>query len=177
MLEAGCNDQKRPAVCTEAVHVVFTTSDETLAAARVARDLTVAMGVPLMLIHFRTLPVAGAADGASRFPPAETEAFVARLRAEGVNVRLRVYVARSDRRAMPFAFKAHSLIVIAGRHRWWPTRSERWRRALEAAGHFVVFVDTSEQGARATRGNQERGAATEFRWPAGTSVIEERDRA
>jgi hypothetical protein len=41
------------------------------------------------------------------------------------------------------AFKPNSLVVIAGRRGWLPTQSTRWRRALEAAGHFVVFVDTS----------------------------------
>jgi hypothetical protein len=41
------------------------------------------------------------------------------------------------------AARPHSLIVIAGRRSWWPTRTERWRRSLEAAGHFVVFVDTT----------------------------------
>ena len=148
-LATGYNDREWPAVRTEAVHVVFTTIDETFPAERVARDLATAMGVPLTLIHFRTVPVTGAGDGAAMFPPAEIEAFVARLRAEGMNVRLRVYVARSDRRAIPFAFKPHSLIVLAGRHHWWPTRSERWRRALEAAGHFVVFVDLSERMTRA----------------------------
>jgi hypothetical protein len=76
--------------------------------------------------------------------PVETDAFIARLRAETLDIRVRVYVCRDGRRAIPLAFRPHSLIVVAGQRSWWPIESERWRRTLEAAGHFVVFVDTSE---------------------------------
>jgi hypothetical protein len=58
--------------------------------------------------------------------------------------RLRVYLCRDEHRAIPFVFKSHSLIMVAGHRRWWANRSQRLRRLLEAAGHFVVFVDTSE---------------------------------
>jgi hypothetical protein len=60
-----------------------------------------------------------------------------------VDARVRVYLCRNARRMLPWAFKPRSLIVMAGRHRWWPTEAERWRRALEAGGHAVVFVDTA----------------------------------
>jgi len=36
------------------------------------------------------------------------------LRTEGVNARVRVYLCRDERRTIPFAFKPHSLIVMAG---------------------------------------------------------------
>jgi hypothetical protein len=101
------------------------------------------MGVPVTVVHFRTVPFALPVDEPTGVSPAETEAFLERLRAEGVNARVRVYLCRDERRAIPFAFKPHSLIVMSGQHRWWPTHAERWRRVLEAAGHFVVLVDTS----------------------------------
>ena len=41
-------------------------------------------------------------------------------------------------------FKPNSLVVVAGRRGWWPTQSNRWRRALEDEGHFVAFIDTSK---------------------------------
>jgi hypothetical protein len=40
-----------------------------------------------------------------------------------------------------------SLVVIGGRHSWWPTRPERLRRTLEAQGHIVVFVNEAEHAA------------------------------
>jgi hypothetical protein len=146
--ETDSTDRTSPAIRTETVYVVFTSIDETLAAARVAHRLAGAMGVPLTIIHFRAVPFPLPVDEPTGVSPAETEAFVARLRAEGLDARVRVYLCRDERRTIPFAFKAHSLIVVAGQHRWWPTPSERWCRTLEAAGHLVVFVDTSAPSTR-----------------------------
>jgi hypothetical protein len=141
-------DHRRPAIRTDAIYVVFTSIDDTLAAVRIGGELGKAMGVPLTLIHFRAVPFQLPVDAPNGLSPVETEAFVKRVRAEGLDLRVRVYLCRDERRAIPFAFKPHSLIVVAGRQRWWPRRSERWRRMLEAAGHFVVFVDTSDTAAR-----------------------------
>jgi hypothetical protein len=146
--ETESADRTSPAIRTETVYVVFTSIDETLAAARVAHRLAGAMGVPLTIIHFRAVPYALPVDEPTGVSPVETEAFVARLRAEGVNARVRVYLCRDKRQTIAYAFKPHSLIVMAGQHRWWPTLSERWCRTLEAAGHFVVFVDTSDSSTR-----------------------------
>jgi hypothetical protein len=101
------------------------------------------MTAPLTLIHFRSVPYQLPVDGPIGISPVETDAFVARLEAEGLKIRVRVYVCRNQRLTVQLAFRRHSLVVLAGRRRWWPTRAERWRRWLESAGHFVVFVDTS----------------------------------
>ena len=141
-------ERSRAAVRTDAVYVVFTSIDDTLAAVRVAHDFANAMAVPLTLIHLRVVPYSLPVDEPTGVSPVETVGFVGRLRAEGFNLRVRVCLCRGERRAIPGAFKPHSLIVMAGRRSWWPTRTERWRRALEAAGHFVVFVDGSEDKER-----------------------------
>jgi hypothetical protein len=133
-----------PAIRTDAVYAVYTSIDDTLAAVRVAGEFARRLGVPVTLIHFRTVPYALSVDEPTGMSPVETEAFVTRLRAEGLDTRVRVYLCRDRRRAVPLAFRPHSLIVVAGQRSWWPIESERWRRTLEAAGHFVVFVDTSE---------------------------------
>jgi hypothetical protein len=129
----------------DAIYVVHTALHETLAALRVAGDFARALSVPLTVIQFRTGThdaVLHDAEGMSRI---HTEGIFTRLRAENPDIRGRVYVCSNERRAIPLAFRPQSLIVIAGRRSWWPTQSERWRRMLEAAGQFVVFVDTSEQ--------------------------------
>ena len=133
-----------PPVRTDAVHVVFTSLDETMAAVRVADGLAKAMTVPLKLVHFRTVPYAMSVDRPVGISPIETDAFLERVRAEGIELRARVYLCRHERRAIPMAFRCRSLVVIGGRHRRWPTAEERLRHDLEAAGHYVVFVDTRE---------------------------------
>jgi len=129
----------------DAVSVLYTTAPATLEAARVAANLAHAMRVPLRVVHFRTVPRQVPVDRPEGVSPIETDAFVGRLRHEGIAARFRVYLCRDETTTIPFAFRPHSLIVIGGRRSWWPTRAERWRHALEDAGHLVLFVDPSEQ--------------------------------
>jgi hypothetical protein len=137
-------EQRNPAIRTDTVNVVFTSIEDTIAAVRVAADFARSLGIPVTLIHVRTVSYTLPVDEPGGMSPVETDAFIERLRAEDVDIRVRVYLCRDQRPAIPLAFKPHSLIVVAGRRGWWPTESERWRRMLEAAGHFVVFVDASE---------------------------------
>jgi len=133
-----------PSIRTSDVYVVFTQIDETLAAAHVARELAAALDVPLTLVHLRSVPYPLAVEARDGVDPTQTDEFVARLKAAGIETRVRVFLGRDQRASIPLAFRPHSLIVIGGRRSWPRTASERWRRQLEAAGHFVVFVDTSE---------------------------------
>ena len=146
---AGTSSATRPAIRTDAVYVVFTSIDETLVAVRVAGDFAKTLGVPVTLVHFRAVPYALPVDEPCGMSPVETDAFLSRLRAGGSRrPRPCLLVPRRRCRSIPLAFNPHSLIVVAGRRRWWPTESERWRRTLEAAGHFVVFVDKAEHKER-----------------------------
>jgi hypothetical protein len=146
-----------PAIRTDSVYVVFTTVEGTLAAVRIANRLRRVMAVPLTLIHFKTIPYRIPVDAPSGLSPVETGTFTSQLQAEGFDVRIRVYLCRNEWRAIPLAFRQHSLIVVGGHRRWWPTISERWRRELEAAGHFVVFVDTASHSVA----QQDSGRASE----------------
>jgi hypothetical protein len=141
-------DHGDPTIRTDAIYVIYTTIEGTLAAVRVAGDFGQALGVPVTLIHFRTVPYALPVDAPCGVSPVETAAFLERLRAEGRDIRVNVYLCRDEHDAIPLALRPHSLIVAAGRRSWWPTGSARRRRMLEAAGHFVVFVDTCEHKER-----------------------------
>jgi hypothetical protein len=134
-------ERESPVVRTEAVSVLFTTEEETLAAARVASALAKSMHVPLSVIDVRTVPYPLSVDSPAEASPVESEAFRRRLELEGLDARVRVFWCRNRKNVAPAAFRDHSLIVSGGKRRWWRTESERWRRRLEAAGHFVLFVD------------------------------------
>ena len=143
------------ALRTDAVSVVYTTFEDTLEAVRVAADLAQAMQVPLRVVHFRTVPVQIPVNHPDGLSPVETDTFVARLQQEGITTaRVRVYLCRDEATTIPFAFRPHSIVVIGGRRSLWPTRAERWRRTLESAGHFVMFVDSSDH-----QGHEERAHA------------------
>jgi hypothetical protein len=126
---------------TNAVYVVYTSTDETLAALRIAGGFAVALNVPLILVHYRTVPYPLPVDFPTGVSPIHSEEFLERLRAEEIAVVGRVYLCRDDRRAIGCALKRPSLVVVGGRRRWWPTKAQSWRRALETAGHYVVFVE------------------------------------
>jgi hypothetical protein len=130
-----------PPIRSDAVYVLFTTIDATLAAARIGHDFATALSVPLKLVHVRTVPYPLSVDAPAGLSPLQTEAFLERLGAAGVDAEIRVVLCRDERRALPTAVPAHSLIVFADRRRWWPTRTGRWHRVLESAGYYVVFVD------------------------------------
>jgi len=125
------------------VYVLFTSIDETLRAVRVARRLARAMHSHVTIVHFRPIGFAAPLEAAPGLSPVETDAFRARLEAEDCDARIRVCVCRDARQAIPSVLQEHSLIVIGGRRRWWPTPSDRWRRTLEEQGYLVVFVDAT----------------------------------
>jgi hypothetical protein len=137
------------AIRTNGVYVVYTTPEETVAAIRAASDFANAIGARVTLMHFRVVPYALPVDAPCGISPIETDAFVNRLASEGLEVRRRVYLCREERPAIRRALKRASLVFVGGHRRWWPTPSERRRRELEAAGHFVVIVDPSAVKERA----------------------------
>src|SRR5215813_10913587 len=111
--------QFAPAIRTSEVHVLFTSMDGTLAAVRIAEELARALGVPLTIVHLRTVPYTVPVDQPAGLSPLETRGFLDTLRAHGYDVQLRVFLCRSLRDAIPQAFRRHSLVVIGGRRGWW----------------------------------------------------------
>jgi hypothetical protein len=136
-----------PTVWTKAVYVVFTDPSATRAALHVAHKLARALGVPMTIVDFRVARYPLNPDWTLDRSPAEAEEFAHWLQQHDIEARVRVLVCRSPREAFGMAFRPHSLIVLGGRHHWWPTRSMRMRRALEAAGHVVLLIDEAAHAA------------------------------
>ncbi len=136
-----------PDLQTSAIYVLFTTIEETLAAIRSASHFAKAMEIPLTVLHFRVIPYAVAVDSPAGISPVETPEFMNQLEREGAGgpaVRVQVYLCREELAAVPLALSSPSLVVIGGRRGWWGSRSARWRRALEARGHLVIFSANTE---------------------------------
>lgn len=124
--------------CTTEVCVLFTTVEQTRHAVRVGHDLAQALAATLTLIDLRvtSYPVRPDAPGADE----PVKRFVEQLRWAGTDIGARSFICGADHQAIPLAFRPHSIIVVGARRSWLPTRTERLRRALESAGHFVLFV-------------------------------------
>ncbi len=123
------------------ISVIYTTADETLAALRAAEELARPLKRLVRLIDFRVVQVGAPVEAPTGRSPIATNGLLDRLQAEGIDVQAEVYVCRDVRCAIPRVFTTHSLVVLGGRHRWWPTRTERLRQILERRGHFVLLVD------------------------------------
>lgn len=136
--------QQEHGIFTGTVYVVFTSIEETLLAVRVAAGFANALGLPVTVVHFQLVPYPLPMDHPADRSPIESEEFRSGVKNLDLDLQLRTYVCRSDREAIPRAFRAHSLILVSNRRRWWTSRSSRWSRTLEAAGHFVVSVDATE---------------------------------
>jgi hypothetical protein len=145
-----------PSIRTDRVYLLYTGIEATLKAARAAAPFAEALGVPLTVVHFRTVPYQLPIDSPAGISPIETASFFRRLRKEGIDARIQVYLCRDDQRTMPRALRTHSLVVLGGRSSWWPSRVERSRRLLEATGHFVIFIDTTRSPAEAGRHERKR---------------------
>src|SRR5262245_32313317 len=133
-----------PSIRTDRIYLLYTGIEQTLAAARAAAPFAKALGVPLTVVHFRTVPYPLPVDAPAGISPIQTAAFLRRLRDEHLDARVQVYLCRDDQQTMPRALTTHSLVVLGGHQRgWWPSRIERSRRLLQAAGYFVLFIDTA----------------------------------
>ena len=53
-----------------------------------------------------------------------------------------IYLCRDRVETLTAVLSPHSLVVIGGRKRWWPTAEKRLARKLRRAGHEVIFTET-----------------------------------
>ena len=53
----------------------------------------------------------------------------------------RICLCRHPRQGLREVLEPHSLVVIGGRKRWWPTEEQRLARLLKKDGHHVVFAE------------------------------------
>jgi hypothetical protein len=66
---------------------------------------------------------------------------------------VRICLCRHPRQGLREVLEPHSLIVMGGRKRWWPTEEQRLARFLQSSGHQVMFVDERDLGAALAAAN------------------------
>lgn len=128
-------------LATDRVYVLFTSLEETLSAVKEAGRLAAAIGSRLTVIHLRPVALGAPLETPSGLSPVETEEFKARIEAQDCETEIKVCLCRDATGVLPALLQEPSVVVVGCHRRWWPTKADRWRRQLEAAGHFVVVVD------------------------------------
>lgn len=123
------------------ISVVFTSVEATLAALRKAGALASRLRARITLLVPQIVPYPLPLTS----PPVLLDFNERRFRliAEeaAVETNVRLYLCRDSRDMLKGALEPHSVVVLAGRKRWWPTAEKRLARTLRRAGHEVVFEE------------------------------------
>jgi hypothetical protein len=124
------------------VFVIFTSVDATLQALKRAGNLAHQLHGRIMLVAPQVVPYPLPLTS----PPVLLDWNERRLRViadqSEVETIVRIYLCRDRWQALEHLLRPHSIVVVGGRKRWWPTRESRLARRLHHAGHEVIFAKT-----------------------------------
>jgi len=139
--KTGHPSTAQPEVPGLEVQVLFTNLPQTLGALAVVSRLGLSLEVRPRVLIFCDLPMTLPLE--IRFVPAGF--FEEKIRALGrestVSFSVHRCICRNPGQSLRRLLRPHSLIVIAGRKRWWPTPEEHLAGRLRKDGHHVLFVD------------------------------------
>jgi len=133
-----------------AVNVIFTDVQSTAAALNFAQSFARELGARISLRAAVAVPFQLPLDQPQisvAFLQDAMRELVAQLKSETFDPTIHLYLCRDRIWALSQVLKPNSLVVIAGRKRWWPTAETRMARALRAEGHRVIFVDSKTRSA------------------------------
>ena len=123
------------------VLVIFTDAPGTLAALQMADELAQELEAHIRLLVPYEVPYALPLTK----PAVPVEFLEGQIRTLAGKTRLEVaahiYLCRDKRRTLAFLLGPHSLIVVGGKKRWWPSTAQKLARALHEEGHHVVFAE------------------------------------
>ena len=122
------------------VNVIFTSASATVTAMRQAARLASDLGASVRVLAPQVVSFATDLE----HPPVNTDFLAQRYRAiaaeAGVDANVQIVLCRDALDALRMILKPGSLVVLGGSRHWWPARERKLARALEAAGHQVLFV-------------------------------------
>ena len=122
------------------VFVIFTDAPGTLAALQMADGLAQKLEAHIrLLMPYEvpyTLPLTEPAVPVE-FLKGQICNLAGRIRLE---VAAHIYLCRDKKRTLKLLLRPHSLIVMGGKKRWWPTSAQRLAQDLQKDGHHVIFA-------------------------------------
>jgi hypothetical protein len=124
------------------IDVVFTSASPTIAALKNAGALAHRLSARITLIVPQIVPYPLPLES----PPVLLDMSERRFREiateSPVETTVQIYLCRDRLETLKSVLAPHSLVVIGGRRRWWPTRERNLARQLRRAGHEVFFTET-----------------------------------
>ena len=123
------------------VVVIFTNTAGTLAALQMVDRLAKRLDARLrLLLPYEvpyTLPLTKPAVSVG-FLEGQLHALACKTPME---ISAHIFLCRDKRRTLRLILGPHSLVVMGGRKRWWPTEEQRLASLLKKSGHQVVFTE------------------------------------
>jgi hypothetical protein len=123
------------------IAVIFTSANATVAALKKAGGLAESLGARIDMVVPQIVPY----PLPLTIPPVPLEFQERRFReiaAESpVEIRVQLYLCRDGMETLKTVLAPHSLIVIGGRKRFWPTQEKRLARRLRGMGHEVILTE------------------------------------
>ena len=123
------------------VLVIFTDAPGTLAALQMADGLAQKLEAHIRLLMPYEVPYALPLTGPA-VPVEFLEGQICNLAGKiRLEVAAHIYLCRDKRRTLELLLRPHSLIVLGGKKRWWPTSAQKLAQDLQKDGHDVIFAE------------------------------------
>jgi hypothetical protein len=123
------------------VFVIFTDTPGTLTALQMAEGLAQKLEGHIRLLMPYEVPYALPLTR----PPVPVEFLEGQVRDLAGKTRLEVaaqiYLCRDKKPILECILRPHSLIVVGGKKRWWPTSAQKLAQSLQKDGHHVIFAE------------------------------------
>jgi len=123
------------------ITVIFTSPESTIAALRKAGTLAESLSARITLVVPQIVPYPLPLASPPVLLDFQEERFRAIAARSPVDVTVQLYLCRDGTEILRRVLKPHSLIVVGGRQRFWPTAPNRLARKLRQAGHEVIFAE------------------------------------
>jgi hypothetical protein len=124
------------------VTVIFTDPETTRNALKTAALLAGGLNARVRLVVPQVVPYALPLNEPP-IPTGFTEQRICLLVADlGVDTEVDICLCRNKRESLLCALRPHSVTVVGGRRRWWPTWEKRLAKQLRRSGHEVIFTET-----------------------------------
>jgi hypothetical protein len=140
--ERWCGSDGAVATSPLNISVIFTSIQGTLTALRSAGALASRLGGRITLL----VPEVVSYQLPLHQPPVAHDwnkrRFSVLASQSSVPTTVRFYLCRDRDETLARELKPHSLVVIGGKRRWWPTSESHLARRLRKLGHEVILTET-----------------------------------
>jgi len=124
------------------VTVVFTSVHATIAALQKAGTLAESLGARVTLVVPQIVPFPLPLTSPPVLLEFQEKRFMEIASESPVDVNVQLYLCRDGMETLKKVLRPHSLVVVGGRKRFWPTLAQRLARKLRKAGHEVILSET-----------------------------------